>query len=152
MRILVFVLDRVMMTTRISFSETPDHKYSLFLDSCLIMISPLTVRFRRLGRSDKNNCISASVLIRDGQKPWNVSAFSHHVCMRISSAVRPLTSIDSRSDSSVSRWLLIKKAKGMTRLLCQSQCVNASRIPRLKNLYLDKSCRFGGGHARSHSL
>jgi hypothetical protein len=71
--------------------------------SALIMISPFTLRFLRLCRSDKNNRVNASVLMRDGQKPWKVSAFSHQVCIRISRPDRPPIFMVSRSDSTVSR-------------------------------------------------
>ena len=84
--------------------------------SALMMISPFTLRFLRLCRSDKNNRVNASVLMRDGQKPWKVSAFSHQVCIRISRPDRPSISMVSRSDSTVSRWLFIKNANGITRL------------------------------------
>lgn len=84
--------------------------------SALIMISPFTLRFLRLCLSDRNNWVNASVLMREGQKPWKVSAFSHQVCIRISRPDRPPISIVSMSDNTVSRWLFIKNANGMTRL------------------------------------
>ena len=117
MCILVFVLERVMITADINITGTITNleKDSLFLVEWSIIISPLTTRFFTLGRSETRSCVKANVLTREGQKPWNVSAFSHQVCRRISSALRPSISIDSRSVSTVSLWLLMRKAKGITR-------------------------------------
>ena len=50
-----------------------------FLPSVLTTISPLTIRPRKLGRSDANREIKANVDTRDGQNPWNVSTFSQRV-------------------------------------------------------------------------
>lgn len=91
--------------------------------------------------------------MRVGQKPWNVSAFSHHVWMRMSSPERPATFVPSSSVSTVSRWLWIRNAKGMIRL-CG---VVVSMMRGVAQSELDRTClqeRRGlrCQHARYHRL
>jgi hypothetical protein len=88
--------------------------------SGLIIMSPLTTRFCRLGRSEAKSCFKPSVLVLVGQKPWKTSAFSHHVCTRISSPERPSIFMASSMVRTVSRWELMTNAKGMTRLYAVS--------------------------------
>ena len=102
--------------------------------SGLTMISPLTRRFWRAGRSEANSMHKPRVLhwngisdrtrefsdrcylTRPGQKPWKTSAFSHHVCIKMSRPIRPSTLIPSNIVSTVSLSLCTRKANGMTRL------------------------------------
>jgi hypothetical protein len=90
-------------------------KDSPFLVSAFRIMSPFTMVLRMLGRSERKSCDKAKVLILAGQKPWKVSAFSHHVFKRMSSPERPLMLMGSTRPKTMSRWLLIRKAKGMTR-------------------------------------
>lgn len=112
----IYIVSTAHTNARRHYNTTGHTEHAPFLVSGLMIRSPFTTTFRRLGRSETNREQNASVLMRCAQKPWKVSSFSHHVCRRMSSPDRPSMFADSRRSSTVSRWLLMRKANGMTRL------------------------------------
>lgn len=119
--------------------------------SALTIRSPLTCKACRLGRVDAKRSIKARVLMRVTQKPWNVSAFSHHVCMTTSNPERPLMLMFSRRLRTVSHWpLWIRNANGMTRL-CEMP-IKHMMMGGMRTIYLDKSRGLCGHHTPCHCL
>lgn len=121
--------------------------------SGFMMMSPFTIKFCKLGRSLTYREQSAKVLTRVAQKPWNVSAFSHHALTRMSSPLRPWMSVPSRSVITVSRWSLwIKNANGIIKLCGSYELWYQLRRSFEEWTNLGKCSGGHRGHASYHGL